>query len=261
MADDARADATASPGGPFVRIRGLGKRYGSVEALRDVSLDLFPGEVVGLVGDNGAGKSTLLKCLTGVVRPDGGAFEIGSERLGRMTPREALDRGIAAVYQDLGLVEGFDAASNIFLGMEPLVCGLFVHRSRMHREAAELLKNLGIALPSTRVRASSLSGGQRQALAVARALVRRAGVGAAGLIALDEPTAALGVRESGLILKLLDGLRRRGLAVLCISHDIPRILGLADRICVLRGGAVAWLGPRRETSVEDVVARMSGVGR
>ena len=96
--------------GPFVRIRGLGKCYGSVEALRDVSLDLFPGEIVGLVGDNGAGKSTLLKCLTGVVRPDGGVFEIGGERLERMTPKGALDRGITAVYQDLGLVEGFDAA-------------------------------------------------------------------------------------------------------------------------------------------------------
>ena len=245
--------------GPFVRIRGLGKRYGSVEALRDVSLDLFPGEIVGLVGDNGAGKSTLLKCLTGVVRPDGGVFEIGGERLERMTPKGALDRGITAVYQDLGLVEGFDAASNIFLGVEPLAFGLFVNRRRMHREAADLLGSLGVVLPSTRARASSLSGGQRQSLAVARALVRSTNTGGLGLIAFDEPTAALGVRESGHILALMDGLRRKNFAVLCISHNIPQVLELADRICILRGGAAVWLGRREETSVEEVVARMSGV--
>ncbi len=244
---------------PFVRIRGLAKRYDSVEALRDVSLDLFPGEVVGLVGDNGAGKSTLLKCLTGVVRPDGGVFEIRGERLERMTPKEALDRGIAAVYQDLGLIEGFDAASNIFLGAEPLSFGLFVNRGWMHREAAELLRNLGVALPSTRARASSLSGGQRQSLAVARALARSTNMGGCGLIAFDEPTAALGVRESGHILALMDGLRRQNFAVLCISHNLPQVLELADRICILRGGAVVWMGRRRETSIEEVVARMSGV--
>ena len=259
MSDDVRADAAASPGGPFVRLRGLSKRYGRVEALRDVSLELFPGEIVGLVGDNGAGKSTLLKCLTGVVCPDCGTFEIGGERLERMTPKGALDRGITAVYQDLGLVEGFDAASNIFLGAEPLSCGLFVNRGRMHRAAAALLRSLEIALPSTRSRASSLSGGQRQSLAIARALVRSARSGEPGLIALDEPTAALGVREGGHILALLDGLRQRRFSVLCIAHNIPQILEVADRICVLRGGAVAWLGSRQETTVEAVVAWMSGV--
>lgn len=242
-----------------MRICGVGKRYGRVEALRDVSLDLFCGEVVGLVGDNGAGKSTLLKCLTGVLRPDEGAFEIGGERLARMTPKEALDRGIVAVYQDLGLVEGFDAASNIFLGTEPLWLGVFVHRSRMRREAEALLHSLGIVLPSSGVPVSSLSGGQRQALAVARALARNVGAGRGGLVALDEPTAAMGVREGGHILELLQELRRRNFAVLCISHNIPQILELADRLCILRGGTVVWQGHRRETSVEEVVARMSGV--
>lgn len=243
----------------FLRVEGLSKKYGNVMALRDVGLEIPARGIVGLIGDNGAGKSTLLKCLSGTIAPDGGRIEIGGRSFAGLTPRESLSCGIAAVYQDLALVDELDAASNIFLGMEPLRLGFILDRGRMYREAVAVLDSLGIALPSVRVDAGRLSGGQRQAIAIARAVVRGSRSGGRGLILFDEPTAAMGVRESAAILGILSGLRERGYGLLCISHNIPQIFDLADRICVMRAGEVVWMGDKAATSVERVLSLLSGV--
>ena len=243
----------------LLRMDRLSKKYGNVKALHNVSLALSAGEIVALIGDNGAGKSTLLKCLSGVVSPDEGFIEVGGKRFAGLTPRESIRCGIAAVYQDLALVEELDVAANIFLGMEPLLLGLAIDRKRMYREAASLLENLGINLPFVRIETKKLSGGQRQAVAVARAVARSSLSGAKGLILFDEPTAAMGVRESAAILAVLSDLRARGYALFCISHNIPQIFALADRICIMRSGEIIWSGDRGSISIEEAISLVSGV--
>lgn len=247
-----------------MRMNGLTKKYGNIRALHDVSFEISVGEIVALFGDNGAGKSTLLKCLSGTIVPEEGCIQIGDRRFTGITPKESVSSGISAVYQDLALVEELDVASNIFLGMEPLLMNLVVDRTRMYRDAASVLEKLSINLPSVRTEVKKLSGGQRQAVAIARAVVQSSLPGEIsgrkkGLILFDEPTAAMGVRESAAILEILSELRNQGCALLCISHNIPQIFALADRVCVMRSGEIVWLGDKRATSVGEVFSLVSGV--
>lgn len=247
------------PQNALLRVNGLSKKYGNIKALHNVFLELFAGEIVALVGDNGAGKSTLLKCLSGTISPDSGYIEIGCRRFVGLTPREAIGCGISAVYQDLALVEELDATTNIFLGIEPLLLGLVIDRKRMYQDATLLLEKLGIYLPSIHIETKKLSGGQRQAVAIARAVVRSSLSGTKGLILFDEPTAAMSIRESAAILSILSDLRDRGYALLCISHNIPQIFALANRICIMRSGEVIWSGHRHAITIEQVISMVSGV--
>lgn len=242
-----------------LEIRGLAKSYGRVEVLKGVSLSLYAGEILALVGDNGAGKSTLIKCLTGTVSPDGGSIRLGGKDFVSLSPRQSIASGVSAVYQDLALVEELDVATNLFLGAEPLKLGFLVDRARMHEEAGRRLEELGISLPSTRARIADLSGGQRQAVAIARAVARTMTRERGAIVVLDEPTAAMGVRESELVLGIVRGLRERGMAVLCVSHNLPQVFRIADRICVLRSGEMLWCGRTEDISMSSAIALISGV--
>ncbi len=192
-----------------LEIQALSKNFGRVEVLKGISLSLSSGEILAIVGDNGAGKSTLIKCVTGTITPDGGIISLRGKEFLSLSPRKSMEEGVSAVYQDLALVEDLDVATNLFLGAEPLKAGFLVDRGRMHSEAARRLKELGIDLPSTRARIADLSGGQRQAVAIARAVMQASGKDRAGIVILDEPTAAMGVRESELVLGIIRGLREK----------------------------------------------------
>jgi ABC-type sugar transport system ATPase subunit len=238
--------------------RAIGKTYGHVRALHDVSLDLHRGEVVALFGDNGAGKSTLTKCLCGVVTPDAGQLEIESGPVVLHSIRDAEALGITTVHQDLALAPDLTVLENMFLGREVLVKGWrrllgVVSRREMARRAEEALAELRIRLPSVRIPVSDLSGGQKQAVAVARAAMWSD----AGIL-MDEPTAALGTTQSDVVCELIRSTADRGLAVMVISHDIPRILEVADRVIVLRHGSVAMESRVSEITRRDVVDAMVG---
>src|SRR3984893_9585057 len=230
---------------PILQIRDLSKRFGGLVAVDHVSLDIHPGEVVGLLGDNGAGKSTLIKMISGVYKPDGGQILLNGEAVSFSTPLEARRRGIETIYQDLALCENLDASANIFLGRERMrhQLGIFrvLHRSFMLRESRQVLDQLDIRIPELRNPIRQLSGGQRQAVSIARAVYWDA-----RLMIMDEPTAALGVPEQRKVLALVRTLRERGVGVLIISHNLQDVLDVADRIVVMRRGRA--VGPRQATS-------------
>jgi D-xylose transport system ATP-binding protein len=245
-------------GTPFLELRGVHKRFGGVTALRGVDLDVHAGEVVALVGDNGAGKSTLVKTISGAVHADEGEFLIEGRTVSLGTPHAAAQLGIATVYQDLALCENLDVSANLFLGAElgsgPL--GGVLRRLRepeMSRVASETLETLQIHLPSLNRPVAGLSGGQRQAIAVGRALLL-----GSKLVILDEPTAALGVQQTEQVLDLVRRLAAQGQAILLVSHSLPDVFAVADRICVLRLGANAGTFSRRETDADEVVSAMTG---
>jgi D-xylose transport system ATP-binding protein len=243
---------------PFLSIRGLQKRYGGVTALRNVNLDLHRGQVLALVGDNGAGKSTLIKTVAGVVRPDEGEFRIDGETVTIDSPHAATSLGIATVYQDLALCENLDVVANLFLGAEVAQKPLFgvlrrVDEPAMERRARDALASLSVNVPALRRPVAGLSGGQRQAIAVARALL-----GGAELVVLDEPTAALGVQQTKQVLALVRRLAEQGHAVLLISHSLPDVFSVADRICVLRLGLNAGCFERDDVEPDQIVAAMTG---
>jgi len=232
--------------------RDISKRYRAVQALDGVSLDLPPGEVVALVGDNGAGKSTLVKVLSGVVTPDGGTLTQDGEPIRIATPYEAQRRGIATVHQDLALCENLDVVANLFLGDERRRWSLLSH-IRMERTARDLLASLDVRIRDIRVPVAMLSGGQRQSVAIARALV-----GEPRVVILDEPTAALGVEQTAQVLDLIRRLRDRGLAVLVISHNLADVRAVSDRIAVLRLGRNAGDFRTAESTPAAVVAAITG---
>jgi D-xylose transport system ATP-binding protein len=252
-----RAGSTQK-GVPFLELRGVHKRFGGVTALRGVDLTVHTGEVVALVGDNGAGKSTLIKTISGAIRADEGEFLVEGRRVQLGTPHAAAELGIATVYQDLALCENLDVVANLFLGAElghrPLV-GLLrrLREPEMNRIAQETLDKLAVNLPSLHRPVAGLSGGQRQAVAVGRALLF-----GSKLVILDEPTAALGVQQTAQVLELVRSLARSGHAVLLISHSLPDVFAVADRICVLRLGANAGTFDRADVDVDDVVSAMTG---
>lgn len=235
------------------------KRFGHVQALRGAAITLRYGEVVTLFGDNGAGKSTLLKILCGVIKPDKGRITLGGEPVQFRSIRDAQERGIDVVFQDLALAPDLTVAENVFLGHELLRTGWqarfgFLARRDMETRADVALRHLGIGLPALSVPIRLLSGGQRQAVAVARAVMW-----ARTCVLLDEPTAALGARQSDIVCGIIrSAAERNHRAVLVVSHDIPRMLGVADRVVVLRHGAVVHEGEASGLTVADVVALMVG---
>ncbi len=234
------------------------KDYGHVQALRGASLQVHRGEIVALVGDNGAGKSTLMKAMCGALQPDSGEVRILGRRVELSSARVAHDLGIQTVYQDLALAPDLSVPDNIFLGVEVLRPGLLaklgvLSRRTMASEANAALRSLGIDLPSVNIPIESLSGGQRQAVAIARA-VRWAGQA----ILMDEPTAALGTRQTEIVVETINTIAGRGLGVLLISHDMPRMLQLAHRIVVLRHGRVVADYRAADATIPLVVSAMLG---
>jgi simple sugar transport system ATP-binding protein len=241
-----------------IAARGIGKTFGHVRALQDVSLELRRREVVALFGDNGAGKSTLTRCMCGVTVPDEGYLETPEGRIELTSIRDAEALGITTVHQDLALAPDLSVLENMFLGREVLVGGwrrrlAVISRREMGRRTEAALGELSINLPSVRASVADLSGGQKQALAVARAVMWSS----AGIL-MDEPTAALGTRQSDIVCDLIRSIAERGLAVMVISHDIPRILDISHRVVVLRHGRVALQRPTHEITQRDVVDAMVG---
>jgi D-xylose transport system ATP-binding protein len=243
---------------PFLELRDVHKRFGGVTALGGVDLEVYPGEVVALVGDNGAGKSTLVKTISGAIHADEGEFFVQGRKVSLGNPQAAAALGIATVYQDLALCENLDVVANLFLGAElgraPFVGVLRrLREPEMNRIARETLGSLSVNLPSLERPVAGLSGGQRQAVAVGRALLW-----GSKLVMLDEPTAALGVQQTAQVLELVRRLAAQGQAILLISHSLPDVFAVADRICVLRLGKNAGTFARRETNVDEVVSAMTG---
>ncbi len=232
---------------------GLTKTFGPVTALVDVSMSLREGEVTALVGDNGAGKSTLISMLSGTAQPDEGHLEVNGSPVVLESPSRAESFGIATVFQDLALVNQRDVAANLFLGRELCKWGWVLDRRRMIAEAGDLISRLRVNLPNVRTDVGRLSGGQRQAVAIARAVLRGSRV-----VLLDEPTAALGVRESRRVSEVVVELRATGHAVLLISHNLTNVFELADRIVVLRLGRKVADVSIGETSYEEIVGLIVG---
>jgi fructose transport system ATP-binding protein len=244
---------------PVMAARGLVKRYGQVTALDGADFELLPGEVLAVIGDNGAGKSTLIKALTGAIIPDAGEIYLDGVRVNFHSPIDARRHGIETVYQDLAVAAALDIASNLFLGREwrrkgPLgTVFRMLDKPAMRRRAAQQMSELKIGLRSLTQAVENLSGGQRQGVAVARAAAW-----AQHVVIMDEPTAALGVKESGQVLDLIRRVRDRGLPVVLISHNMPHVFEIADRIHIARlGRRVAVVKPA-DHSMAEVVAIMTG---
>jgi len=238
---------------PLLRLRGVAKNFGPVQALSGVDLDIPAGQVTALVGDNGAGKSTLIKSISGIWSIDGGEMQWKGKTVHLHTPRDAAHLGIATVYQDLALCDNLDIVQNMFLGREAVKSRLLDEGS-MEKAAGRTLSDLSVTtVRSVRQLVGSLSGGQRQAVAVARAVMEDA-----ELVILDEPTAALGVRESRKVLDLILRLREQGMAVLVVSHAMDHVIEIADRAVVLRRGRkVGEVVPSPETH-EQIVSLIVG---
>jgi len=248
---------------PVLSARRLVKTYGHVVGLDGVSLELFPGEVLAIIGDNGAGKTTLIKCLTGAEIPDEGEIELDGKRVHFRRPQDAREAGIETVYQSLAVSPALDVAANMYLARELRRPGFLgsvlrmVDTKTMRTRAREELTELGIStLQDVAVPIENLSGGQRQAVAVARAAAFGSKV-----VVLDEPTAALGVRESNQVLDLIKRLRERGIPVILISHNMPHVFEVADRIHIQRLGKKAATITPQSHSMTDAVAIMTGAKR
>jgi simple sugar transport system ATP-binding protein len=240
---------------PLLEARGVTRRFGHVQALRGAAFTARAGEVVALIGDNGAGKSTLVKALAGALRPDSGEILLDGRRVHLADPVAAQRLGIETVYQDLALAPDLDAAANLFLGRE-LTRFPFLNLldgAAMRRRATEAFEELGIRLPDMSAPVRQLSGGQRQCVAVARAVAW-----ASRVVFMDEPTAALGVVQRGQVLDLIRRVRDRGVTVVLISHNMPEVLAVADRVEVLRLGRRVARFTAADTSVEELVSAMTG---
>lgn len=237
---------------PFLETKDIYKSFGHVQALRGVSMNAYEGEVLAIVGDNGAGKSTLIKILSGVLHPDSGLVRIDDKEYQDLTPRKAIEAGVSTVYQDLALGNTMDVASNLFLGSELTKYG-FLKKKKMNEEARKLLNSLDIQIPDVTVPVGNLSGGQRQGVAVAR-LVHNGGK----LLIFDEPTAAMGLNESNAVLKLIKKLAGEGFTVIIISHNLPQVFYISDRICVMRQGKVIKELKTQDTTMDEVVSMITG---
>ena len=237
---------------PLLRLVDIGKNFGPVQALAGITLDVPVGQVTAIVGDNGAGKSTLIKTISGIWQPDHGEILWQSRPVRLHTPKDATDLGIATVYQDLALCDNLDIVANMFLGHEPVK--LFqLDEIGMEKAAKQTLADLSVVtVRSVRQPVGSLSGGQRQAVAVARAVMRRA-----QLVVLDEPTAALGVTQTRVVLDLITRLKSQGIAVIVISHNLTDVFSVADRIAVLRLGRLVTVGPKSQFDAQSVVDLMT----
>ncbi|HEX6686552.1 MAG TPA: ATP-binding cassette domain-containing protein [Candidatus Limnocylindrales bacterium] len=237
---------------PVLELSGISKRFGAVKALTGADLEVYPGEVVALVGDNGAGKSTLIKVIAGVGPADSGEIRWKGKNVHIGKPSDATALGIATVYQDLALCDNLDVVANLFLGQERARGGV-LDEIAMEKQASELLTSLSVRLPSVRVHAAGLSGGQRQSVAIARSLL-----GEPEVVILDEPTAALGVAQTAEVLDLIETLKQRGLGVILISHNLADVKAVADRVVVLRLGRNAGEFDPDETTQEQIVQAITG---
>ena len=248
-----------SKGTPVLEALHIAKRFGAVVALSDASISLATHEVHGLVGDNGAGKSTLLKILSGVVTADTGSIAVDGSTLALRGPQDAMDAGIETVYQDLALVDTMTAYQNVYLGREvlsqnPVKRWLNLVDDRlMRKRSAEVLSSLAVRIPSDSVPVKAMSGGQRQCLAIARALLwgRR-------IVILDEPTAALGVRETEQVLEVIRDLRKHDVSVIVVSHNMQQLMSVADRVTVMRLGRTIATRKVRETEIPEIVGLITG---
>ena len=255
----AKATQLAKKSEPIFSAYGISKHFGQVVALEEVTFELYTGEVLAIIGDNGAGKSTLIKILSGALQPDAGSIYLGKERVSFRSPLEARAHGIETVYQDLAVAPALNVVDNLFLGRELLKPGwlgtLFRMRDKrlMLKRAKEYMETLKIGIQSLTQEVMTLSGGQRQAVAVCRstAFARK-------FIIMDEPTAALGLKESAMVLELIRRIRAQGLAVVMISHNMPQVFAVADRIHIQRLGRRVGVISPADYSMSDVVAFMTG---
>jgi ABC-type sugar transport system ATPase subunit len=237
---------------PLLRLSNVGKNFGPVRVLMDINLDIPPGLVTAVVGDNGAGKSTLIKTISGIYQPDGGEIRWQGRQVHLHSPKDATDLGIATVYQDLALCDNLDIVANMFLGREETKFGQ-LDEVGMEKTAKQTLADLSVVtVRSVRQPVGSLSGGQRQAVAVARAVMRQA-----KLVILDEPTAALGVTQTRVVLDLIRRLKSQNIAVIVISHNLNDVQSVADRIAVLRLGRLVAVGPAAQYDAESIVDLMT----
>jgi D-xylose transport system ATP-binding protein len=243
---------------PVLALKGVSKSFGPVQALSDVDFEINEGEVVALVGDNGAGKSTLVKTIAGIHSPDNGEILFEGQPVKITDPTDAVSLGIATVYQDLALCDNLDVVENLFLGREEVGDGPSavlrqIDETSMEKETGELLSRLAVTIVNLRSEVGTLSGGQRQQVAIARSLL-----GEPKVVLLDEPTAALGVRQTAQVLALIKRLREEGHGVLVISHNLADVFEVADRVFVLRLGRKAGVFGAEESSQEEVVAAITG---
>jgi D-xylose transport system ATP-binding protein len=236
---------------PVLSMRSISKWFGAVQALTDVDFEVYPGEVVAIVGDNGAGKSTLIKILAGVHPQDAGTILFDGDQVVIPSPAASRELGIATVFQDLALCDNLDVVANLFLGRE--VTHGTLDEEEMESRAWSLLRQLSARVPSVRVAVASLSGGQRQTVAIARSLV-----GEPSVVILDEPTAALGVAQSAEVLNLIERLREQGLGVILISHNMADVQAVADRVTVLRLGRNNGDFRIPDVSYEEIISAITG---
>jgi simple sugar transport system ATP-binding protein len=235
------------PSDAILELKGITKRFGHIQALAGVDMQLRRGELLGLVGDNGAGKSTLIKVLSGAAIPDSGQIVIDGLEASIHGPEDARRLGVEMIYQDLALFDNLDVASNIFIGRERRVLGLFLDRRRMWREATEVLSRTGINIASPQLSVGQMSGGQRQMVACARSVAFKSRI-----LLMDEPTAALGVREATALLSLIEGLKGAH-SIILITQRIPDVLAIADRVMVMKGGLSQGVLEVNTTTLEDIV--------
>ncbi len=241
----------------LIEVRNIVKRFGGLVAVNDVSMGVGRGEVVAVLGDNGAGKSTLIKVISGVYAPEEGTILFEGKPVRIASPMDALSLGIETIYQDLALAENLNVYSNIFLGREKTrkAAGIFpvLDHEYMHREAAKVLDGLVIKIPSLRSKIKSLSGGQRQAVAISRSIYWNAKI-----LIMDEPTAALGVAQQSQVLELVNTLKARGIGIILISHTMFDVFKVADRIVVMRRGRKVAEKIRTETTPDEIVSYIVG---
>src|SRR6266487_5479187 len=240
-------------GEPRLRMRGISKSFGAVRALYQVDFEVYAGEVIGLVGDNGAGKSTLIKVIAGVGPADEGEIFVNGQKVTISSPQAASRLGIETVYQDLALCDNLDVVANLFLGREEREYLRSLNETDMEKRTLQVLRTLDVKLPSVRTVVASLSGGQRQSIAVAKTILRNAKV-----VLLDEPTAALGVAQTRQVLNLIRRLREQGLGVIVISHNLADVFEVVDRVVVLRLGKKVGTFDIKSTTAEQIVAAITG---
>jgi D-xylose transport system ATP-binding protein len=239
--------------GALLELRKVSKRFGAVQALTEVDFSAQAGQVTALVGDNGAGKSTLIKIISGIVDADSGTYQFDHRTVRVDSPQAAGALGIATIYQDLALADNLDVVANLFLGHEEVSGVRLLDETDKEQQAAEVLRRLAVRIPSVRTQVASLSGGQRQSVAIARSLL-----GKPRVLLLDEPTAALGVAQTAQVLNLIRTLRDQRLAVVVISHNLADVFAVADTIVVLRLGRQVGVMDARQTSSGEVVTAITG---
>jgi D-xylose transport system ATP-binding protein len=237
---------------PILHLQHISKRFGAVQALSDVNFEVYPDEVIGLVGDNGAGKSTLVKIIAGTYQPDSGTYVFDNRVVHISNPREATDLGIQTVYQDLALCDNLDVVANMYLGREETQ-NVTLNEIEMERNALRFIRELHVRIPSVRSLIGTMSGGQRQSVAVARAVMWNSKV-----VLLDEPTAALGVEQTQQVKDLIVRLRKNGLGVVVISHNLADVFDVSDRIIVLRLGRRVATFDTHNVNQEQVVGAITG---